>query len=363
MELRIEKVNEKKAKPDYDNLTFGAHFTDHMFVMDYHEDEGWHDARIVPYAPLEMDPASIVFHYGQAVFEGLKAYPSSDHALLFRPDKNFQRLNTSNERMNIPPVDERFLVDALKQLVQLDQDWLPNQEGQSLYIRPFIIGTEAALSVKPAAQYKLMIILSPVGAYYTGGDQLSPVSIYVEDDFVRSVRGGVGFAKTAGNYAASLKAQMNAATYGYDQVLWLDAVEKRYIEEVGSMNIFFKINGEVYTPPLNGSILPGITRDSVIELIRYWGYTIREEPITVDEVIAAHQNGELEEVFGTGTAAVISPVGILKWKDEEITINENKAGKLALDLYDTITSIQTGSQTDSFGWTKHVPLVTEPKQP
>ncbi|RSL35293.1 branched-chain amino acid aminotransferase [Salibacterium salarium] len=353
-ELTIQQTPTRKEKPDYNDLSFGKHFTDHMFVMDYNEENGWFDARIIPYEPLLMDPSSLVFHYGQAVFEGMKAYNSNDEVLLFRPEKNFNRLNISNERMNIPAVDPDFLVESLKKLIHIDRDWIPTSEGQSLYIRPFIIATEPALSVKPSANYKLMIILSPVGAYYSNSDQMSPVSIYVEDEYVRSVKGGVGFTKTAGNYAASLKAQTKASELGYDQVLWLDAIEKKYIEEVGSMNIFFKVNGEIITPALNGSILDGITRDSVIELLRYWGYNVQERRVSMDEIEQAYRDGILEEVFGTGTAAVISPVGTLQWKDEELVVNHNETGDVSLALYETISGIQTGEKEDNLGWT--VPL-------
>ncbi|SDH25819.1 branched chain amino acid aminotransferase apoenzyme [Alteribacillus persepolensis] len=353
-QVTIYQAETRKAKPDYNELSFGKHFTDHMFVMDYSTEKGWYDPRITPYEPLLMDPSSMVFHYGQSVFEGLKAYHSGDDVLLFRPEKNFERLNKSNERMNIPAVDVDFMVDALKQLVDIDHDWIPTKDGQSLYIRPFIISTEAGLSVRPASQYKLMIIMTPVGAYYSNSDHMSPVKIYVEDEFVRSVKGGVGFTKTSGNYAASLKAQTKAAELGYDQVLWLDALEKKYVEEVGSMNIFFKIDGEIVTPALNGSILSGITRNSVIELLRYWGYTVNERRISIEEVYNAQKDGTLEEVFGTGTAAVISPVGTLKWKEEELVINNNETGDVSLDLYETISGIQTGKKDDVLGWT--IPL-------
>ncbi|MFB5662278.1 branched-chain amino acid aminotransferase [Alteribacillus sp. HJP-4] len=354
LQLTIHKTKKKKEKPDYNNLSFGKHFTDHMFIMDYSAEKGWYDPRITTYEPLTLDPSSLVFHYGQAVFEGLKAYHSEKGVLLFRPDKNFRRLNISNERMNIPEVDVDFMVDSLKQLLHIDRDWIPSTEGQSLYIRPFIIATEPGLSVKPSGEYKLMIILSPVGAYYSNADQMSPVKIYVEDEFVRSVKGGVGFTKTAGNYAASLKAQTKANELGFDQVLWLDAMEKKYIEEVGSMNIFFKINGKIITPALNGSILDGITRDSVIELLRYWNFDVEERRITMEEVYQSQQNGSLEEVFGTGTAAVISPVGTLQWQNEEFTVNNNETGKLSLKLYETIAGIQTGKKEDPLGWT--IPL-------
>ncbi|WP_240376905.1 branched-chain amino acid aminotransferase [Bacillus piscicola] len=351
LELTIHERTDKKTKPDYNDLSFGTNFTDHMFVMDYDKEQGWHDARITPYEPVSLDPSALVFHYGQAVFEGLKAYKANGEILLFRPEKNFERLNISNERMNIPQVDESFLVEALQTLVHMDQDWIPTKKGQSLYIRPFVIATEPVINVKPSSQYKLMIILSPVGAYYSNSDQMSPVKIYVEDEFVRSVKGGVGFTKTSGNYAASLRAQTKATELGYDQVLWLDALEKKYVEEVGSMNIFFKINGEVVTPALNGSILAGVTRDSVIELLKHWGYTVQERRLSMEEIAEAHKDGTLEEVFGTGTAAVISPVGMLKWKDKEMVVNNKETGKLSLDLYQTIAGIQTGEEKDPFGWT------------
>ncbi|WP_018922880.1 branched-chain amino acid aminotransferase [Salsuginibacillus kocurii] len=356
MEVRIDQVEERKEKPDYNALQFGKHFTDHMFVIEYTHGKGWHDPRITPYAPLTMDPASLVFHYGQAVFEGLKAYYADGEIVLFRPEQNFRRLNQSNERMTIPPVDEDFMVDALKQLVHVDREWVPTKEGQSLYIRPFVIATEAALSVKPSAHYTLMIIMSPVGAYYASGEQMQPVSIYVEDEYVRSVKGGVGFTKTSGNYAASLKAQSKAEALGYDQVLWLDAVENRYVEEVGSMNIFFKIGGKVLTPALNGSILEGITRKSVIELLHHWGYEVVEAHITMEDIYDASQSGKLEEVFGTGTAAVISPVGTLKWKEEEIAVNGQQAGELSKRLYEAITGIQTGDKQDEFNWTETISM-------
>ncbi|SFE57533.1 branched-chain amino acid aminotransferase [Alteribacillus iranensis] len=350
LELTIHEVTERKPKPDYSHLAFGKNFTDHMFVMDYHAEKGWHDPRIEPYAPLTLDPSALVFHYGQSVFEGLKAYKSNNDILLFRPEKNFQRLNVSNKRLSIPEIDVDFMVHALKELVHIDQDWIPTKKGQSLYIRPFIIATEPVINVKPAEEYKLMIIMSPVGSYYSTSDQMSPVKIYVEDEYVRSVKGGVGFTKTSGNYAASLSAQMKAEELGYDQVLWLDGFEKKYVEEVGSMNIFFKINGEVVTPALNGSILAGITRDSVIELLKHWDVPVSERRISIEEVFEAAENGQLEEVFGTGTAAVISPVGTLKWKDKEITVNENETGKLSLDLANTIAGIQTNEEKDPFGW-------------
>ncbi|WP_066173784.1 branched-chain amino acid aminotransferase [Bacillus marinisedimentorum] len=345
-----------KEKPDTQSLGFGKHFTDHMFVMDYHSDLGWHDARIVPYEPLTIDPSSMALHYGQAIFEGLKAYKAPDGEVqLFRPDKNMKRFNESCSRMCIPAIDEEFLLKAVKQLILTDKEWVPDGEGTSLYIRPFIFATEPFLGVRPAKQYKLLVILSPVGAYY--GDQLSPVKIYVEEQYVRAVPGGVGHVKTSGNYAASLKAQEEAEARGYAQILWLDAKENRFVEEVGSMNMFFKINGEVVTPKLNGSILEGVTRDSVIQLLKHWNITVRETKITIDEVYEAHARGELEEAFGAGTAAVIAPVGQLNWRNNPITINSEKIGQLSQRLYDAITGIQIGKEHDVFGWTQKVAAV------
>ena len=347
--IKIEKTTNPKQRPDADNLGFGQHFTDHMFVMDYTEGKGWHDAKIISYAPLALDPASMVLHYGQAIFEGMKAYKAQDdNVLLFRPEKNMQRINASNVRMCIPAIDEDFCLEAIKKLVKVDKDWIPEAEGTALYIRPFIIATDPFLGVRPANMYKFIVILSPVGAYYASG--INPVKIYVEPQYVRAVRGGVGFAKTVGNYAASLKAQMEAKDRGYAQVLWLDGIERKYIEEVGTMNVFFKIGGEIITPDLSGSILPGITRDSAIQMLKKWGMKVTERRITIDEVYEAHQNGTLEEIFGTGTAAVISPVGELNWDGNVITINEGKIGEMSQKLYDELTGIQTGKVEDSMGW-------------
>ena len=352
-EIKVEKTTSPKQKPDQNNLGFGKHFTDHMFIMDYTEGKGWHDPRIVPYGPLALDPSTMVLHYGQAIFEGLKAYKTKDgRILLFRPDKNMERINSSNNRMCIPPIDEKFCVEAVKTLVKLDQDWIPTAEGTSLYIRPFIIATDPFLGVRESNTYKFIIILSPVGAYYAQG--LNPVKIYVENSFVRAVKGGTGFAKTPGNYAASLKAQKVAHDEGYSQVLWLDGVERKYIEEVGAMNVFFKINGEVITPSLEGSILPGITRDSALQLLKSWGIKVTERKIEVKELFDAYENGTFEEAFGTGTAAVISPVGELTWNHKKAVINGEKIGEISSRLYNTMTSIQYGKLEDTFGWTVEV---------
>lgn len=348
-EIKIEKTKAPKQKPDQNNLGFGKYFTDHMFVMDYTDGKGWHDPRIVPYGPLVLDPATTVFHYGQAIFEGLKAYKTKDgRILLFRPNKNMERVNMSNDRLCIPPIDVDFGVKAVKTLVNLDKDWIPTAPGTSLYVRPFIIATDPFLGVRASNTYKFIIILSPSGAYYPSG--INPVKIYVENDYVRAVKGGTGYAKTPGNYAASLKAQEIAHEKGYIQVLWLDGVERKYVEEVGSMNVFFKVDGEVLTPSLEGSILPGITRDSVIQLLKSWDVKVTERKITVQELYDAHANGTLEEAFGTGTAAVISPVGELNWNDNIITINNGKIGDLSMKLYNTITGIQNGIIEDKLGW-------------
>ncbi|ACL76225.1 branched-chain amino acid aminotransferase [Ruminiclostridium cellulolyticum H10] len=353
MNISITKTKNPKQKPDQNNLGFGTYFTDHMFIMDYTEGKGWHDPRIVPYAPLEMDPASMVFHYGQAIFEGLKAYKAKNgHILLFRPEKNMARVNSSNDRLVIPRIDEDFGVQAIKELVNVDSDWIPDAPGTSLYIRPFIIATDPFLGVRPSDTYKFIIILSPVGAYYKEG--INPVKIYVESKYVRAVKGGLGFAKTVANYASSLKAQVEAKHSGYTQVLWLDGVEKKYIEEVGTMNVFFKIDGEVITPSLEGSILPGITRMSTIELLKKSGIKVTERRISIQELYDAHAAGKLDEAFGTGTAAVISPIGEFSWGEKVITVSNGKIGPVAQKVYDTITGIQNGELEDTFGWTQIV---------
>jgi branched-chain amino acid aminotransferase len=343
----------KKEKPQPERLGFGKHFTDHMFMMDYATGKGWYNPRIVPYQNISLDPAAKIFHYGQTVFEGLKAYRTKDNRiLLFRPEKNMQRLNLSNDRLSIPQIDEELALEGLKKLIEIEKDWVPTAEGTSLYIRPFVISTEPALGVAPSNTYVFMIILSPVGSYYAEG--IHPVKIYVEDQYVRAVPGGTGTAKTAGNYAAGLKAQEGATDKGYSQVLWLDGIERKYIEEVGSMNVFFKINGEVITPALNGSILHGITRDSMIRLLKHWGVPVVERRVSIDELYEAYNNGTFEEAFGTGTAAVISPIGELYWKEHKMAINNGETGELSKKLYDTLTGIQYGVLDDPFGWVVEV---------
>lgn len=350
MDIRIELTKSPKAKPtDESNLGFGHIFTDHMFIMDYETGKGWHDARIVPYGPLDLMPSAMCLHYAQEVFEGLKAYrTANDEIQLFRPEENFKRLNVSNQRLVIPEIDPEFCVEALNKLVNIEKDWVPHTDGASLYIRPFIIACDPFLGVRPADTYKFIIILSPSGAYYSTG--LNPVSIYVEQNYVRAVKGGMGFTKTGGNYAASLAGQDEAHKQNYSQVLWLDGIEKKYVEEVGSMNIFFIIDGELVTPELQGSILSGITRKSVIELAKSWGLKVSERRIAIQEVADAYDAGKLDEVFGTGTAAVISPVGTLKWGDKVMTINDNKIGPVSQKIYDTMTGMQYGKLEDKFGW-------------
>ncbi len=350
MDIKVVKTNTPKEKPAKGQpLGFGHIFTDHMFVMNYTEGKGWHDARIVPFENLSLSPAAMVYHYGQEMFEGMKAYRSEDgRTYLFRPDMNAKRTNMTNERLCIPQIPEEDFVEAVKAVVDIDKDWIPTGEGESLYIRPFIIATDEFLGVAPSKTYLFIIILSPSGAYYASG--LAPVGIWIEDEYVRAVKGGMGFAKTGGNYAASLIAQVKAHNDGYSQVLWLDGVERKYIEEVGAMNIFFKINGKIVTPMLNGSILPGVTRNSVIQMCKHLGLEVEERRISVDELIAAANDGSLEEVFGTGTAAVISPVGKLRYKEDVFVIGDGNIGEISQKLYDSLTGIQWGKLDDPFGW-------------
>ncbi len=350
MNIPVERTKAPKTKPtDSSKLGFGNYYTDHMFIMNYDEGEGWHDPRIVPYGPLSLDPAAMCLHYGQEVFEGLKAYRTPEgEVVLFRPDRNMARLNLSNERLCIPAIDEELAVEAVKRLVDVDRDWIPEGKDTALYVRPFIIAVDPHVGVHPAHHLLFLIILSPVGAYYAEG--INPVKIYVERHYVRAVKGGTGFVKTAANYAASLKAQDEAAAQGYSQVLWLDGVERKYIEEVGTMNVFFKIGGEIITPELQGSILGGITRMSCIELLRSWGYQVTERRLALSEVVDAAANGTLEEAFGTGTAAVISPIGELKVDDEKIVINHQAIGEVAQKLYDNLTGIQNCRLPDPYGW-------------
>jgi len=351
MKIEITKTQSPKAQPE-GALGFGQYFTDHMFIMDYEEGLGWHSPRIAPFGTIEFSPAMSVFHYGQATFEGMKAYRGAgDEIFLFRPEMNARRSNASNTRMSIPEIPEADYLQAVKMLVQTDADWIPRAADASLYIRPFFIATDPVLGLNISKTYKFMVILCPCDAFF---GTLQPVDIWIEDEYVRAVRGGTGRAKTSGNYAASMAAQSRAKAKGYAQVMWLDGVERKYIEEVGAMNIFFKIDGKVITPALNGSILEGVTRDSIIKLCRDFGLTIEECPITIDEIFAAADAGTLEEVFGTGTAVTISPVSRLRYREKEAVAGNGTAGELAKKLYNTLASIQRGEGEDKFNWRHQV---------
>ena len=349
IEIGLLPESERKDLPSPSNLGFGIHLSDHMFFMNYKSGTGWHNARIIPYGDFSLDPASACLHYGQAIFEGLKAYRGQDDKIrLFRAHDNMDRLNHSAWRMCMPQIDKDEFLQAIKTIIRIEERWVPEAKGTSLYVRPFMIATEAFLGVRPAREYLLSVILSPVGAYYAEG--FNPVKIFVTDKYVRAVSGGVGEAKTAGNYAASLMASEKAKELGFTQVLWLDAAERHYVEEVGTMNIFFLLEDTLVTPELNGSILPGITRDSVLRLARDWGLKVEERPIAIDEVLEKAKSKALQECFGTGTAAVISPVGALYYKGENYSINGGKTGDLAQRLFDEITGLQYGERKDSYGW-------------
>jgi branched-chain amino acid aminotransferase len=354
MDIKITLTEHKKDKPKAGTkLGFGKVFTDHMFLMNYSPEKGWFNPRIEPFHPLELYPSCMVFHYAQEMFEGLKAYKGKDNSVyLFRPEMNAKRAYNSCLRLCIPPVKEEDFIEAIKTLVKVDEDWIPTEDGTSLYIRPFIIATDEFLGVHPSKTYLFVIILSPSGSYYPDG--LKPVNIWVEDEYVRAVRGGMGAAKTGGNYACSLIGQQKASRENYSQVLWLDGVERKYIEEVGAMNIFFKIEGKIVTPLLSDSILPGITRDSIIQLCKYLKYPVEERRISIDELVEKQKEGKLEEVFGTGTAAVISPVGKLRYKEDVFTIGDGGIGQVSQSLYDHLTGIQKGDLNDPFGWREKI---------
>ncbi len=350
MQIRIEKTSNPKAKPDPSTLGFGKIFTDHMFLMNYDPENGWHDARIVPFQNLSIHPASTVLHYGSEIFEGLKAYRRADGKVqLFRPLENIRRLNNSAERLCLPQIPEADALEALTTFVKTEEAWTPSAEGTSLYLRPFLFGNDESLGVHTVHHALFIIIASPVGSYYPEG--INPVRIMIEDQDVRAVRGGTGYAKCGGNYAASNRAGERAAQKGYSQVLWLDGVERKYIEEVGAMNVMFLIGDEVVTPKLTGSILPGITRKSCIEILQKEGYKVSERLLSVDELSQAMKDGTLKEAWGCGTAAVVSPIGELLYKDQKYIVNEGKIGKLTQHLYDTLTGIQWGKTPDTFGWT------------
>ncbi len=349
MEIKITKTTSPAVKPDSSILGFGKYFTDHMFIMDYSADKGWHDARIVPFGRIDIHPASTVLHYGSEIFEGLKAYRTKDGSVqLFRPLENIRRMNRSAERMCLPEIPEDMALEALTTFIKMEQDWVPSAPGTSLYIRPFMFGNDETLGVHAVKNAKFVIITSPVGSYYKEG--INPVKIMIESEDVRAVRGGTGEAKCGGNYAASNRAGERAEKKGYSQVLWLDGVERKYIEEVGAMNVMFKIAGEIVTPKLAGSILPGITRKSILELLQKEGYKVSERLISVDELAEAMKNGTLEEAWGCGTAAVVSPIGELCYQDVKYSINNGKIGEVTQHLYDTLTGIQWGNKEDVFNW-------------
>ncbi|MBQ5841386.1 MAG: branched-chain amino acid aminotransferase [Clostridia bacterium] len=349
MQISFTKTTCPKEKPAPDTLGFGKVFTDHMFVMDYSKEQGWHDARIVPFAPIALHPASTVLHYGSEIFEGLKAYRRADGGVqMFRPIENIRRMNNSARRMCLPEIPEELAMEVLTEFVRVEQDWTPSAPGTSLYLRPFMFGNDETLGVHAVHNATYVIIASPVGSYYKEG--INPVKIMIETEDVRAVRGGTGEAKCGGNYAASNRAGQRAEEQGYSQVLWLDGVERKYIEEVGAMNVMFKIAGEVVTPRLSGSILPGITRKSCIEVLKKQGYTVSERLISIDELAEAMANGTLEEAWGCGTAAVVSPIGELNYKGEKYTVNNGEIGPVTQYLYDTLTGIQWGKVEDTFGW-------------
>ncbi|MCD7837620.1 MAG: branched-chain amino acid aminotransferase [Clostridiales bacterium] len=354
LNIKVELTKTPKAKPaDESKLGFGKIFSDHMFVMDYTEGQGWHDPRIIPYQPFVLDPACVVFHYAQEIFEGMKAYRTAEGKIqLFRPDCNAQRMNDSADRLCIPRIPTEDYIQAVKELVEVEKDWVPHTDGASLYIRPYIFATDVGLGVHASKHYTFAIICAPSGAYYAEG--IDPVRIYVEDEFIRAAPGLTGFTKCGGNYAASIKAGELAEEQGFAQVLWLDGVEKKYVEEVGSMNIMFKISGKIYTAACVGTVLPGVTRRSCIELCKDWGYEVIEGKLPIADVMKAAREGKLEEVFGTGTAAVVSPVKELRWKDEVAYISGGKIGPLTQKLYDTLTGIQWGKIEDTKGWTVEV---------
>ena len=349
MEIKITRAAALKEKPDSSKLVFGRAMTDHMLIIDYDAGQGWHDARIIPYGPLQIDPAAKVLHYAEEIFEGLKAYRTAGGSIqLFRVRDNIDRMNKSADRLCLPQIPEELAVSAIKKLVEVEQDWVPHEKDTSLYIRPFMIGLDAALGVHSSHHVQFIVVVCPVGAYYPEG--LNPVKIYIENEDVRAVKGGTGMAKTGGNYAASLRAGNRAEERGYSQVLWLDGVHRKYIEEVGAMNVMFKVNGKILTPDLNGSVLDGITRRSCIQLLKDWGYEVEERRISAEELFDAAESGALEEAWGTGTAAVVSPIGELAMGDKKVTVSGGKIGEITQKLYDELTGIQWGRVADPHNW-------------
>ncbi len=353
MNIEFIKTSTPKEMPSEETLGFGRFFSDHMFIMDWEANRGWHDARIVPFANISLHPASTVLHYGAEIFEGLKAYRRADGGVqLFRPMENIRRMNNSADRMCMPRIDENEMLEILTKYVKTEERFVPHSFGTSLYLRPFMFGNDENLGVHTVKRATFMIIASPSGSYYAEG--INPVKIMIESEDVRAVRGGTGYAKCGGNYAASTRAGERAVQLGYTQVLWLDGVERKYIEEVGAMNVMFKIGGEIVTPALSGSILPGITRKSCIEVLRDMGYKVTERLISVDELVGALEDGSLEEAFGCGTAAVVSPIGHLGYNGKDYIVGGGKIGEVTQKLYDTLTAIQWGKAEDPYGWTYRV---------
>ncbi len=351
----VTRTTHPKARPeDETKLGFARYFTDHMFCMDWDEGQGWHDGRVVPHAPIEIEPASCVLHYAQMMFEGMKAYrlPTGEISL-FRPDMNAKRMARTNERMCIPELPEEYLIAGVKAVIKEDIDWVPTAPGTALYIRPFIFGDEVSFSVLPAKHYRFMIILSPTGSYYAANDGgLSTTRIYVQDEYIRAARGGTGYAKVGGNYGGGMRASKDAMAVNCKDVLWLDAAEHKYVEEIGTSNAFFRINDEVITAPLDsGTILPGITRDSVIQLLKRWGVKVSERKLSIDEITKASEDGSLKEIFASGTAAVISPIGTLNYKGKDYIVADGNVGEIAQKLYDNLYGMQTGKVEDYMGWT------------
>jgi branched-chain amino acid aminotransferase len=348
----VENDKKKQRKYKESQLGFGQYFSDHMFIMEY-ENRAWHNARIIPYQPLVLDPTALTFHYGQTIFEGLKAYHGKDDGIyLFRHRDNIKRMNNSAKRLCMAQVDEDLVEKAIKKLVLIEKDWIPHSHGTALYIRPTMIASEPFLGVRASSEYFFFVIVGPVGSYYPEG--MNPIKIYVSDKFVRAVKGGMGEAKAGGNYAASLYAAEEASKKGYSQVLWLDAISRKYVEEVGAMNIFFYFEDTLVTPSLSGSILPGITRDSVITIAKEWGIKVEERMLEIDEVIEGTQKGTLKEVFGSGTAAIISPVGELYYKGNSYTVSDGGIGKLTKRLYDEIMGYQYGEKEEPHGWVERI---------
>jgi len=357
LDIKVNKVPENELKPlfeDPSKLGFGVNFTDHMFTMKWKTGKGWHDAKISKLAPFSLHPASIVFHYGQEIFEGLKAFASTDKkdVLVFRPDQNIKRFNRSASRLCMPNLDEGEMMDSIEQLVLTEKRWIPRHRGAALYIRPTMIGIQDALGVKASNEYIYFVILSPVGPYYPEG--FKPIDLYVADEYVRAAPGGVGEAKCGGNYAASLLAGSQAKEKGFAQVLWLDGVERKYIEEVGAMNLFLVYGDKLVTPELNGSILPGITRASILELAKEEGLFVEEKAISIDDAVSDIAAGKLTEIFGSGTAASVSPVGSLNYKDKDYVVSDRQVGKVTTKLYNKLQGLQYGELEDKFNWVRKV---------